>query len=143
MNITTINNVTQVTTITNISTTTSTGSPLSTNPNNGTTNQAWVELVNTTGQDLEYQIKIGPYAGGKFLPFDIAGQGSNSVQYRMSSLIDHGQRVKADFAIQFGNGPVTHLMTGISQQSAQGYYIMLDSNFQYVVVPFVRAQGPF
>ena len=113
--------------------------PVHSSPGNTTTNQAWVQLVNMTGRDLEYQIKLAPYADGQFLTFDIAGSGSGSVQYRFSSLIAHGQRVQADFAIQFGNGPVTPLMTGISQQSAQGYYIFLDSNFQYYVSPFVRS----
>jgi hypothetical protein len=123
---------------TTISSSTSTSGPssktsLATSPINGTTNQAWIELVNMTGQDLEYQLKLGPFADGQFLPFDIV---ANSSQFRMSSLIDHGQRVPADFAIRFGNGTVTPLMTGISQQSAQGYYIFLDGNGQYYVSPF-------
>ena len=110
--------------------------PTPTQPANATTNQAWVELVNMTGQDLEYQIKLAPYANGQFLPFDIA---PGAAQYRFSSLISNGRRVNADFAIQFGNGPVTPLLTGISQQAAQGYYIFMDSNFQYYVSPFFRS----
>ena len=105
-------------------------------PTNTTTNQAWVEIVNTTGEDLSYQIKLGPYANGQFLTFDIA---AGTTQYRYSSLISNGQRVNADFAIQFGNGPVTPLMTGISQSSAQGYYIFLDNNFQPYVEPFINS----
>ena len=114
----------------------STPTPAPSPPASTTTNQAWVELVNMTGQDLEYQIKLGPYANGQFLPFDIA---PGAAQYRFSSLISDGRRVNADFAIQFGNGPVTPLLTGISQQSAQGYYIFMDSNFQYYVSPFFRS----
>ena len=105
-------------------------------PGNTTTNQAWVELVNTTGQDIQYQIKLAPYANGQFLTFDI---GPGEVQYRYSSLISNGRRVNADFAIRFGNGPITPLSTGISQQSAQGYYLFMDSNFQDYVSPFVRS----
>jgi hypothetical protein len=103
---------------------------------NGTTNQAWVELVNMTGQNLEYQIKLGPYANGQFQTFDI---GAGATQDRYTSLISNGQRVQADFAIQFGNGPVTPLETGISQSSARGYYIFMDTNFNYYVEPFIRS----
>ena len=105
-------------------------------PPNGTTNQAWVELVNMTGRDLEYQIKLGPYANGEFQTFDIA---AGATQDRYSSLISNGQRVKANFAIQFGNGPVTPLETGISQSSARGYYLFMDTNFNYYVSPFIRS----
>ena len=105
-----------------------------TSANNSTTNQAWVKIENMTGRDLEYEIKLGPYANGQFLPFDI---GAGATQYRMSSLISGGQRAKADFAIQFGNGPVTPLMTGISQGSAQGYYIFLDGNLNPYVASFI------
>ena len=105
-------------------------------PTNTSTNQAWVEIVNTTGQSLEYYIKLAPYANGQFLPFDI---GPGETQYRFSSLISNGQRVKADFAIQFGNGPITPLNTGISEASAQGYYIFFDSNFQPYVAPFINS----
>jgi hypothetical protein len=104
-------------------------------PKNTTTDQAWVELVNMTGEPLNYQIKLGPYADGQFLSFDI---GAGATQYQFSSLISNGQKVNADFAIQFGNGPVTPLMTGISESSAQGYYIFLDDNLQPYVAPFIK-----
>jgi hypothetical protein len=132
---------TSTTTITRtriITTTTISTSPTAPLPTNTTTNQAWVELVNMTGHDLEYQIKLAPYANGEFLPFDIA---ANSSQYRMSSLISNGQRVEPDFAIQFGNGPETPLVTGISQQTAQGYYIFQGTDAQYFVVPFLTWPG--
>lgn len=109
--------------------------PTSSLPTNTTTNQAWVEIVNTTGETLEYYIKLAPYDNGQFIPFDIA---PGQTQYQMSSLISNGQRVKADFAIQFGNGPITPLNTGVSEASAQGYYIFLDSNLAPYVAPFVN-----
>jgi hypothetical protein len=105
-------------------------------PRDTTTDQAWVELENMTGEDLSYQIKLGPYADGKFLPFDI---GAGATEFQFSSLISGGKRVDADFAIQFGNGPVTPLMTGISQSSSQGYYIFLDDNLQPYVAPFIKS----
>ena len=101
-----------------------------------TTDQAWVEIVNTTGETLEYQIKLAPYANGQFLTFDIA---PGEKQYQWSSLISNYQRVKADFAIQFGNGAITPLMTGINEANAQGYDIFLDNNLQPYVAPFVHS----
>ena len=103
-------------------------------PKNTSTDQAWVKIENMTGEDLSYQIKLGPYADGEFIPFDI---GAGATQYQMSSLIANGQRVNADFAIQFGNGPVIPLMTGPSESSAQGYYIFLDDNLQPYVAAFL------
>jgi hypothetical protein len=111
-------------------------SPSFSTPTNTTTNQAWVEIQNTTGETLEYYIKLGPYENGQFIPFDIA---PGQTQYQYSSLISNGQRVKADFAIQFGNGPITPLMTGVSQRNAQGYDIFLDGNLQPYVYPFVQS----
>ena len=105
-------------------------------PPTGASNQAWVELVNMTGQDLQYQISLSPFANGQFLPFDIAANGPNSVQERFSSLLVNGKREEPSFAIKFGNGPVTPLNTGPTAQSAQGYYIFLDSNLNYYVAPF-------
>lgn len=107
----------------------------------GASTEAWVELINMTGQDLEYQISLAPYRGGQFLPFDIAGNGPNSIQYRMSSLIGDGQRVQPSFAIQFDNGPVAPLNTGISAQAAREYYIFLDGNGQYYVSPTFDASA--
>jgi hypothetical protein len=102
----------------------------------GASNEAWVKLVNMTGQDLQYQISLSPFANGRFLPFDIAANGPDSVQERFSSLIVNGHREEPSFAIRFGNGPVIPLNTGISAQAAQGYYIFLDSNLNYYVAPF-------
>ena len=147
---TTTTTTTTTTNTTNTTSTTNTGAPMPVSnptsvfqppvsnspslPTNTTTNQAWVEIVNTTGEPLEYYIKLGPYDNGQFIPFDI---GPGQTQYRYSSLISNGERVKADFAIQFGNGPITPLMTGINQASAQGYDIFLDGNLQPYVAPFV------
>jgi hypothetical protein len=111
-------------------------SPTVSTPPTGASNQAWVKLVNMTGQDLQYQISLSPYANGQFLPFDIAANGPNSVQERFSSLIVNGQREEPSFAIKFGNGPVMPLNTGPTAQAAQGYYIFLDSNLNYYVAPF-------
>jgi hypothetical protein len=107
-------------------------------PPTGASNEAWVKLVNMTGQDLQYRISLSPFAGGQFLPFDIAANGPNSVQERFSSLIVNGRREEPSFAIRFGNGPVIPLNTGISAQAAQGYYIFLDSNLNYYVAPFTQ-----
>jgi hypothetical protein len=98
---TTTTTITRTKTTTKTTTTTINTSPTSPLPTNTTTNQAWVELVNMTGHDLEYQIKLAPYDNGQFIPFDI---GANETQLRYSSLISNGQRVVPDFAIQFGNG---------------------------------------
>jgi hypothetical protein len=108
-------------------------------PSTGASNQAWVKLVNMTGQDLQYQISLGPYQGGKFLPFDIAGFGADSVQYRAAGLVANGHRESPSFAIRFDNGPVIPLNTGISAQGARSYYIFLDGNGQYYVAPFTDA----
>jgi hypothetical protein len=102
----------------------------------GASTEAWVKLVNMTGQDLQYQISLSPFAGGQFLPFDIAANGPDSVQERFSSLIVNGRREEPSFAIRFGNGPVIPLNTGPTAQAAQGYYIFLDSNLNYYVAPF-------
>jgi hypothetical protein len=121
-----------------VKTTTISSSPTPPLPINTTTNEAWVDLANMTGHDLEFQIKLGPYADGEFLPMDIA---AGSTQYLWSSLISNGQRVEPDFAIEFDNGPVTPLVTGISQQTAQGYYIFQGTDAQYFVVPFLTWSG--
>jgi hypothetical protein len=110
--------------------------PAPTLPGSTASNEAWVEFVNMTGRDLQFQLSLAPYANGQFLTFEI---GPGETQSYFSSLISHGRRVQANFAIEFGNGPVTPLMTGVSQQSAQGYYIFMDSNFQYYVSPFFRS----
>ena len=110
--------------------------PTVSTPPTGASNQAWIKLVNMTGQDLQYQISLSPYANGQFLPFDIAANGPNSAQERFSSLIVNGKREEPSFAIKFGNGPVMPLNTGPSAQAAQGYYIFLDSNLNYYVAPF-------
>ena len=115
---------------------TSPSHPTAPTPPTGASNQAWVKLVNMTGQDLQYQISLSPYANGQFLPFDIAANGPDSVQERFSSLIVNGQREEPSFAIKFGNGPVMPLTTGPTAQAAQGYYIFLDSNLNYYVAPF-------
>jgi hypothetical protein len=110
--------------------------PSSPSATNTASNQAWVEIQNTTGETLEYYIKLAPYDNGQFIPFDIA---PGQTQYQYSSLIVDGQRVKADFAIQFGNGPITPLMTGTSEATAQGYDIFLDGNLEPYVYPFTHS----
>lgn len=141
-------NVTRVTfapvTITNVTITaptptTPTRPPLAptvSTPPTWASNEAWVKLVNMTGQDLQYRISLAPYAHGQFLPLDIAANGPGSVQELFSSLIVNGHREEPSFAIQFGNGPIIPLNTGISAQSPQGYYIFLDSNLNDYVAPF-------
>ncbi|WP_435009759.1 hypothetical protein P12x_001004 [Tundrisphaera lichenicola] len=103
--------------------------------------EAWVKIVNTTGQDLRYQISLGPYQDGKFLTFVIAANGPDSVQYRYASLIVNGREVEPSFAIKFENGPVVALNTGPSAQSARGYYIFFDTNLQPYAAPFIDSKA--